>query len=523
MWKVLARARNRFASDQRGNVGILFGFAAIPVIGLLGGAVDVARHNRYETTLLNAMDSAAFALVRRGTNDDSATRARPRGVASKDAEADAFVNNFIPGLVPWTKTDTMLHLARFDAIEIKDGWRVVAKGDMETAFLPVVGVRTMPLDLMAEVQMSGGKYEIALALDNTGSMEERGKIVDLREAANHLVDILYEEDGAEDRVKMALVPFTTTVNIRGEAFDPAWLDPTGEGLGEHRFDSFDREVDRLDIFDALGGRRRGADGLPTAWKGCVEARLGELDVDDTAPGDDPGTRWTPYLSPDGADEGSGPAYARGNSYLADQTGGSALDRLRNVDKYFRPIRLASFNEARGPNQACRGPIVELTNDEDRMRAAIKAMSPGGNTHINQGLVWGWRVLSPGEPFSQGVAYDDAETQKALVLLSDGVNTVGGYTSYGYVADGRLGSGDRRAKRQLDANVTRICEQVKARNIRLYMILFQENDRETQRIFEDCATVSADGDSLYYYAPDGEALKAAFDTIGNDLTSIRVSR
>jgi hypothetical protein len=246
-------------------------------------------------------------------------------------------------------------------------------------------------------------------------------------------------------------------------------------------------------------------------------------VDDTAPGDDPSTRWTPYLSPDGADAGSGPGYARGNSYLEDQTGGSALDRLRNVDKYFRPIRLASFNEERGPNQACRGPIVELTNDEDRMRAAIKAMSPGGNTHINQGLIWGWRVLSPGEPFSQGVGYDDAETQKALVLLSDGVNTVGGYTSYGYVADGRLGTSDRRAKRQLDANVTTICKQVKERNIRLYMILFQENDRETQRIFEDCATVSADGDALYYYAPDGEALKAAFDAIGSDLTSLRVTR
>jgi hypothetical protein len=324
---------------------------------------------------------------------------------------------------------------------------------------------------------------------------------------------------------MALVPFTTTVNIRGEAFDPAWLDRRGLGLGEHRFDSFEREVDRLDIFSALGGGRRGADGLPVAWKGCVEARAGGHDVDDTPPGDDPATRWTPYLSPDGADDGRGPGYARSNSYLLDQTNGSALERLRSVDKYFRPVIRARFSDDVGPNQSCRGPIVELTSDRDRMRAAIEAMEPGGFTHIPQGLVWGWRVLSPEEPFSQGAAYDDATTQKALVLLSDGANTFPAtYTSYGYRADGRLASSESSGVRRLNEKVTTICEKVKAKGIRLYMILFQENDRETQRIFENCASVNErTSDPYYYYAPDGEALKRAFEDIGEDMTTLRISR
>ena len=38
---------------------------------------------------------------------------------------------------------------------------------------------------------SGGKYEIALALDNTGSMAEHGRIEALRDAADQLVDDLY--------------------------------------------------------------------------------------------------------------------------------------------------------------------------------------------------------------------------------------------------------------------------------------------------------------------------------------------
>jgi len=514
MWKVLFRARDRFARDNRGNVATLFAFSAVPLIGLLGGAVDVTRQHRYKVDIQNAMDTGAVALVRRG--------------AKSDADADKFVNDFITTMVPGR--DPMLHMQRYNATEVNGGWRVASDGYLDAAFLPVVGIRQLALDLESEVLSTGGKYEVALALDNTGSMAEHDKIGALRKAANHLTDVLFEKDGAADRVKMALVPFTTTVNIRGEAFKAEWLDPTGLGLGQHRFDSYDREVNRLDIFNALGGGKKGADGLPVAWKGCVEARAGGHDIDDAVPGDDPVTRWTPYLSPDGADGGSGASYARYNSYLMDQTGGrgTALERMRNVDKYFRPIIGASldlFDEEHGPNQSCRGPIVELTNSQNRMRSAINAMKPGGYTHIPEGLAWGWRVLSHDEPFTQGVEYDDPTTQKVLVLLSDGKNTVTDtdYTSYGYLANKRLGQNASASKRKLDQNTSALCEQIKAKGIRLYMILLEENDAATKRIFEDCASVNEEGELLYYEVPDASRLSQVFANIGTDLNNIHISR
>jgi len=513
MFKLPFRAPARFDKDQHGNVAVLFAFSMVPLIGLLGGAVDVTRYQRHKVELLNAMDSAAIALVRHGPTND--------------ADADDFVNRYVAAMMPGEGRDHGLHLDRFDAVAIPGGYRVVANGTMDTAFLPVVGIEEMPLKLETEVMATSGSYEVALALDNTGSMAERNKIGALKEAANHLIDILYQDAGAEDRVKMALVPFTTAVNIRGEAFKSDWLDPKGLGLGTHRFDAYDREVSRLDIFQALSDGKVGPDGLPTAWKGCVEAREGDLDVDDTAPGNDPVTRWTPYLSPDGSDNGGG--WVHDNSYLADATGGrgSAIDRLRNVDKYFTPTYLAGyhgpFNEKSGPNQSCRGPIVELTSDQKRMRDAIKAMQPGGYTHIPQGLVWGWRVLSPGEPFNQGAAYDDATTQKALVLLSDGKNTFPEtYTSYGYRAGGRLASSEWSGIRKLNDKVSTICEAVKAKGIRLYMILLEENDPATKQIFQDCASRSG-GEALYYEVPDAAALDAAFENIGKDLTTLRITR
>ncbi len=514
MLKLPFRALKRFDQDQRGNVAVLFAFSMVPLIGLMGGAVDVSRHQRYKVEISNALDAAAIALVRRGAKDD--------------ADADAFVANYVSSMLPAAGADKMLHLERFDATAVEGGYHVSVRGTMDTAFLPVVGIEEMPLDVESEVVATGGKYEVALALDNTGSMAEHNKIGALKTAANHLIDNLYAEAGSEDRVKMALVPFTTAVNIRGEAFNPDWLDPTGQGLGSHQNDNFSRTVSRLDIFDALSNGAVGSDGLPTAWKGCVEARADGHDVDDASPDGDAATRWTPYLSPDGSDNGSGWAHA--NSYLADQTGGrgSAIDRLKNVDKYFTPTYLAGyhgpFDEDTGPNQSCRGPIVELTNDQKRMRDAITAMQPGGYTHIPQGLAWGWRVLSPGEPFDQGVAYDDTTTQKALVLLSDGKNTFPEtYTSYGYRAGGRLASTEQGGINALNDKVTTLCEAVKAKGIRLYMILLEENDPATKQIFEDCASRNGDGEALYYEVPNASQLDAAFEDIGKDLTTLRITR
>jgi Mg-chelatase subunit ChlD len=516
MKNLLARALSRFDRDQRGNVAVLFAFSMVPLIGLLGGSVDVTRHQRYKVELLNAMDAAAIALVRRGAKDDNA--------------ADTFIANTVTAMMPGGGKDKMLHVNRFDAIEVPGGYRVVANGYMDTAFLPVIGIRKIDLVLETEVVASTGRYEVALALDNTGSMLEHNKIGALKKAANQLIDKLYEDEGAEDRVKMALVPFTTTVNIRGRAFNPEWLDPKGLGLGSHRFDAYDREVSRLDIFDAFSDGQVGPDGLPVAWKGCVEARSGDFDTDDTAPGNDPATRWTPYLSPDGADRGSGPDYARSNSYVDDQitsTRATALQRLKNVDKYFRPIVSASFDifdDESGPNQSCRTPIVELTNNEKRMHDAINGMQAGGYTHIPQGLAWGWRVLSPGEPFTQGVEYDDETTQKALVLLSDGKNTFPDiYTSYGYQADGRLAGTWNAGVQKLNERVTTICERVKETGIRLYMILLEENDLQTKQIFEDCASKDEEGKPLYYEVPTASQLDDAFEDIGKDLNTLRITR
>ena len=104
----------------------------------------------------------------------------------------------------------------------------------------------------------------------------------------------------------------------------------------------------------------------------------------------------------------------------------------------------------GPWQGCEGiqPIVPLTSTRKPLKDGIDALEAEGNTHIPQGVVWGWRVLSPSEPFTQGAPYSDEFWHKIMVVMTDGDNTIAttsdtinksAYSAYGYVAQNRLGS------------------------------------------------------------------------------------
>jgi hypothetical protein len=194
----------------------------------------------------------------------------------------------------------------------------------------------------------------------------------------------------------------------------------------------------------------------------------------------------------------------------------------------------------GPNAGCPRPIVPLTNDTDLMKSEIGRMKPynglGSNnsgTNIAQGLTWGWRVLSPDAPFDQGVPYSDTSVQKVLVLLSDGRNQVvangeatgSDYTSYGYLADGRMGTTSNylTAEQNVDKKVARVCETIKAKGIRVYTILFQVDFQKTQDLFRNCASKNEKGEPLYYYVPATSQLETAFQEIGKDLSTLRIAR
>src|SRR6185436_15644395 len=82
----LFQAFRRFGSDNRGNVFVLFGATAIPLMLILGGALDFARYTRYRTDLANAVDAASLALARQHPDYNA-------------ANAKTFITNYVDAVV----------------------------------------------------------------------------------------------------------------------------------------------------------------------------------------------------------------------------------------------------------------------------------------------------------------------------------------------------------------------------------------------------------------------------------------
>ena len=398
---------------------------------------------------------------------------------------------------------------------------MTTEGEINTVIMGLVDIPRIDLGVYTEVTREQKKVELVLVLDNTGSMNGGSKIAALRDAANQLVDIMFTGSDAAGKVKIALVPFVTSVNINSPGvFSMNWVDQTAGA--EHHAANFDASISHLALFDQIPN---------VEWKGCVEARAEPHDLLDTPPNlADPATLWVSWFWPDEPDSEPGEYH---NNYLPDIVGGSQAEKQASIFKYNGTS--ASIDETPsstlGPNKSCAQPIRPLTNNEALLHQEVNAMRAWNNsgTNIAQGMVWGWCVISPGVPFIEGAPWEDEETLKAMVVLTDGENVVWGgwdshnysnYTSYGYLKNDRLGTRDRwEGAAVVNDKVETLCNRIRALNVRLYTITFRLNSSTLQDLFWSCATEP----ELYFNSPSNEELQAVFQAIAYDLANLRLSR
>jgi Flp pilus assembly protein TadG len=604
----------RVAED--GNIAILFTASVIPLLLVMGGAVDLVRFARYKAELSNAIDAAALALARIGQD-------------YTEEEATDFIEDYVTALAV---TDDQFTVSGFDVDKTDNGYIVTADASMETIFLPLGKmaenggpIMNMGMDIAAEVVHSSNRLEVALVLDVTGSMNcgetvsssctgnwsdpgSSSRIVALRDAATTLVNTLMTEDVTDaDQIKIGVVPFEGTVNIGSTyaASPPSWVDWSNEGQAYWTGRNIDRmnfstyatctsgdscsssysRVGHKWLFDQLS-----QDNPAITWAGCVEMRREPYDILDTTPTtSSPDTLFVPFFWPDEPDRYSSSSssapyqyttspdtrynsnhsssswnatstsssynYTYHNNYLRDKQaisyGSVRPSRAQSLvaTKYRRVsstnkaewhsgqlTNASSFPYSAGPNRGCPQAIVPLTNTKATVTSRLSGLIdyPAMGTFIPNGLVWGWHLLSPNEPFTEGMAPGDEyydETVKAIVLFTDGDNSVTGasnhnesyFNGYNYVSHGRLGSTDDAgdATDGLDDKTASLCTNVKADGIRLYTITFGTISSSSETLMRECATYD-DGEYLYYHAPNTTDLEDIFNAIGEDLSEIHLA-
>ena len=163
-----------FSRDRRGSVSILFAVALVPLLVVGGAAIEYSRSTRLQADLQSAVDGAALTA---GRNTLDKGRRDPAKLAREAFDA-AF------------RLDGGITVTRFMVTQSSDRIAVEAAATLPTIFGGFLGKRVVDLGAKAEVPLGIMALEVALVLDNTGSMSRLGKMDALKEAAKNLLDTI---------------------------------------------------------------------------------------------------------------------------------------------------------------------------------------------------------------------------------------------------------------------------------------------------------------------------------------------
>lgn len=253
---MLLKRLHALRSDERGNVLVMFGFALVPVIGLTGATIDYSRATSARQVLNAAVDSAALMAARDASKlTDAEVRSRIDKWIVANLNGDSAKG--------FTSATTVIdRTARTIAIE--------AKLDIDTSLTRVLGKDAMTISSRSQSTWGTNTIELALALDNTGSMASSGKMDALKAASLNLIQIMKDATTETDQIKISVVPFATQVKIGTLFKDEPWL--------------------RWDQTKTTYTKDRHGNWIPntvtitkSTWTGCVSDRDKPNDVKDNEP------------------------------------------------------------------------------------------------------------------------------------------------------------------------------------------------------------------------------------------------
>jgi Flp pilus assembly protein TadG len=635
----------RFQKDERGAFAVIFAILGLVLIATAGAVVDFTTIEQARTRAQDALDSAALGLQPSIYDNPAPTNDQLK------SKAQALVNERLANENVAAAMGTV-------TVNVTDGMlRLEADITVPTAFVALVGVQQVKAHMVAEATRKRLNIEVAMVLDNSGSMAQSSRMTNLQAAAKCAMNILFNSDcnstatnATESTVKIGIVPFTSFVNIGTGYASATWMDHgNGADLANDNFDTDDDDsntftgaVNRFTLYDQLTN---------VDWQGCVESRKYPYDTNDTTPTTaTPDTLFVPEFAPDNADTevnnwpwGTSDKYS--NNYISDTpaacntaSGSCSYTRVKkkcnswndcngsdtitaiytkpngtivtsssactcssipsnnsadNIvmttdDLSFAPANQGntghkrtytqtqvcnytdvpsglserelqerickytgniSTSGSRGPNQDCpTNSMTPLTNTKATVKTAIEAMYPQGFTNIHQGAIWGFHMLSPTEPLTEGKAYTSA-TYKVMIVMTDGENTYdgwntsnmnggSGYWAYGYPWNNPTSSctwantkkrmasstypcpsSESQLITSQNTRTVETCTNAKAAGITVYTIGLNPPNQTTKDMLTSCAT-----DAAHAYFPSASSeLTDVFKEIASQLSNLRLAK
>lgn len=513
--KRLTKRLGEFCRVEQGMTLPLLAISMVAITGMVGVAIDTGRMQLVQSKLQFSLDAAGLAA---GSTVSTATL---------NSEVAKYLGSNFNGYLGATLTGTSATVDGSNTIIT-----LSATATLPTSFLGIVGVTTITVTANSQISRAVTGLELILVLDNTGSMANSAggggsKIQALQSAATTLVNSLFASNPPAGKLWVGIVPFSQTVNIG--TGHPTWMNTVYDNA----------------ILDTSGSTTTTDWGPSGSWGGCVDARLNGEDITDDPPvSGNTNTLFDAYywisdsLNPDGVSNSGGNnwKYKRWNrckngscTIVNNSCSTSNSHTCTPISPgYSSPLNTTTA----GPNYLCPQQVTPMTNDKTTLLNAINSMVAEGDTLINQGMQWGWNMISPrwqgfwgGTMDANGLplAYNTHGMTKVVVLLTDGTNTVdnSAHGAYWFLGDSRLGTtSGSTAVTDLNNKTLQLCTAMKNQGIYIYTIaLGTDPTTAGLAMLQSCATAS----NYYFDSPSTSQLQGVFNSIGDSLANLRVSR
>lgn len=450
-----------FLRDEDGSVTILAIFMIMMMVLVGGIQLDFMRQEVERTKLQAISDRAVLAA------------------ADLDQELDpeAVVRDY------FSKSGMTDYLS---AVNVSDGLNfrtvsVEAKKPMKTQFLGRFGFDTLDVPAFSEAEERVENVEISLVLDISGSMQDNGRLQEMRNAAKIFVDTVLKDEN-DDLISVSLIPYSEQVNAGP------------------------------DIVNMMSVRK------DHDYSHCVEFDNSDFDTVSMNPG-----KWRDQM--------------QHFQWNYDGYNNSRSDTVCPRYSYER--------------------ILAMSQNKTALKNQIDDLQPRAGTAIYLGMKWAVSLLDPQfrnintglvnankvDPAFAGRPknYDDVETLKTVVLMTDGENSSSQrIASYYYDSDSEVVHWDRYnlnwylrryvnsynrssfyfqkySKYQGDQLLDKVCSAAKEKNIVIWAIGF-EVENSGAEVMERCASSPS-----HFFRVEGIELTEAFRAIARQINQLRLTQ
>jgi Flp pilus assembly protein TadG len=440
----------RFARDERGNVAALFVVVLPVLLTAIGAAIDYSRAASARSAMQAAADAAALMISK------EASGLTPSEITTK---ATAYFN----ALYTQTGIGGVTFSANYAANSGTGASIVVnAAGTMQTDFMKLAGFPTVGLNVTSTTKWGNIRYRVALALDNTGSMDSANKMYELKVASKKLIDDFYNMAGSNEDVYMSIVPFAKDVNIGSSFKNETWLKWSGAS------DSFEQTAGycsnnnyKTKASCESSSWRTWTATSKNSWNGCVMDRDKNYDAtSDTPSSGTPGTMVWPQ------------------QYNA------------------CPVKMLGMTSVKASKQTLKDKIDD--------------MEPNGGTNQNIGMFWAWMTHATSGPFPTPAKSSNYVYQDVIILLTDGLNTQNRFD----------GTGSSHSP-EVDARQALLCTNARAQGIKIFAIQVATDGDAVSEVTKNCTT-EPNNPNYFSYITQASQMTVKFQNIFKELAKLRVA-